>query len=213
MKNIILISTIAVLVTGLFVWTQINPTEPDNTSPENWSGDVYERDYSVSFGPEDAKVTIVEFFDPACEACRAFYPVVKEILARHPEDVRLVLRYAAFHQGSDTVIRMLEIARQQEVFLPVLEALLRDQMAWASHHKPDIDKAWDLAEKAGLNIIEAKNKINSERLDSILKQENEDILALEVRKTPTFFVNQRALNEFGAQQLYDLVVEEINSSN
>ena len=213
MKNIILISTIAVLVTGLFVWTQINPTEPENTSPENWSGDVYERDYSVSFGPEDAKVTIVEFFDPACEACRAFYPVVKEILARHPEDVRLVLRYAAFHQGSDTVIRMLEIARQQEVFLPVLEALLRDQMAWASHHKPDIDKAWDLAEKAGLNIIEAKNKINSERLDSILKQENEDILALEVRKTPTFFVNQRALNEFGAQQLYDLVVEEINSSN
>ena len=213
MKNIILISTIAVLVTGLFVWTQINPTEPENTSPENWSGDVYERDYSVSFGPEDAKVTIVEFFDPACEACRAFYPVVKEILARHPEDVRLVLRYAAFHQGSDTVIRMLEIARQQEVFLPVLEALLRDQNAWASHHKPDIDKAWDLAEKAGLNIIEAKNKINSERLDSILKQENEDILALEVRKTPTFFVNQRALNEFGAQQLYDLVVEEINSSN
>lgn len=213
MKNIILISTIAVLVTGLFVWTQINPTEPENTSPENWSGDVYERDYSVSFGPEDAKVTIVEFFDPACEACRAFYPVVKEILARHPEDVRLVLRYAAFHQGSDTVIRMLEIARQQEVFLPVLEALLRDQMAWASHHKPDIDNAWDLAEKAGLNIIEAKNKINSERLDSILKQENEDILALEVRKTPTFFVNQRALNEFGAQQLYDLVVEEINSSN
>jgi len=212
-KNIILISTIAVLVTGLFVWTQINPTEPENTSPENWSGDVYERDYSVSFGPEDAKVTIVEFFDPACEACRAFYPVVKEILARHPEDVRLVLRYAAFHQGSDTVIRMLEIARQQEVFLPVLEALLRDQMAWASHHKPDIDNAWDLAEKAGLNIIEAKNKINSERLDSILKQENEDILALEVRKTPTFFVNQRALNEFGAQQLYDLVVEEINSSN
>ena len=48
-------------------------------------------------GPVNAPVTIVEFFDPACEACRAFYPVVKEILDAHPDKVRLVLRYAAFH--------------------------------------------------------------------------------------------------------------------
>ena len=34
-------------------------------------------------GPETAPVTIVEFFDPACEACRAFYPVVKDIMTEH----------------------------------------------------------------------------------------------------------------------------------
>ena len=32
------------------------------------------RMHSPVFGPQNARVTIVEFFDPACEACRAFYP-------------------------------------------------------------------------------------------------------------------------------------------
>ncbi|MFS8328883.1 thioredoxin domain-containing protein, partial [Vreelandella titanicae] len=33
------------------------------------------RSHSPILGREDAPVTIVEFFDPACEACRAFYPL------------------------------------------------------------------------------------------------------------------------------------------
>jgi protein-disulfide isomerase len=41
------------------------------------------RSYSPIIGPEEAPVTIVEFFDPACEACRAFHPIVKDILAEH----------------------------------------------------------------------------------------------------------------------------------
>ena len=62
------------------------------------------------FGPSEAPVTIVEFFDPSCEACRAFYPFVKNILTQYPDDVRLVLRYAAFHGGSDQAIGTLEAA-------------------------------------------------------------------------------------------------------
>ena len=34
------------------------------------------RDDSPSMGPADAKVTIVEFLDPECEACRAMAPIV-----------------------------------------------------------------------------------------------------------------------------------------
>ena len=57
-------------------------------------------------------VTIVEFFDPACEACRAFYPVVEDILTDYPDDVRVVLRYAAFHgEASEQAIKVLEAAR------------------------------------------------------------------------------------------------------
>ena len=34
------------------------------------------RPYSPVLGPAEAPVTIVEFFDPACEACRAFHRLV-----------------------------------------------------------------------------------------------------------------------------------------
>ena len=83
------------------------------------------RSYSPIIGPEEAPVTIVEFFDPACEACRAFHPIVKDILAEHDGDVRVVLRYTPFHgEASEQAIRVLEAARMQGVFEPVLEALL-----------------------------------------------------------------------------------------
>lgn len=71
------------------------------------------RMHSPVFGPQDAPVTIVEFFDPACETCRAFYPLVKNLMAQHPQKIKLVIRYAAFHQGSDVVVKLLEAAKSQ----------------------------------------------------------------------------------------------------
>ena len=35
--------------------------------------------------------------DQACEGCRAYYPYVKQILALHPREARLVMRYVPFH--------------------------------------------------------------------------------------------------------------------
>jgi len=45
------------------------------------------RMHTPIIGPQNAPVTIVEFFDPACETCRAFYPIVKQIMAQHPDKV------------------------------------------------------------------------------------------------------------------------------
>ena len=43
-------------------------------------GDALVRAHAPVFGNPQAKVTIVEFFDPSCETCRAFYPLVKSIV-------------------------------------------------------------------------------------------------------------------------------------
>ena len=91
------------------------------------------REYSPSFGPADAPVTLVEFFDPSCEACRAYHPVVQEIRRQFPTQVRVVLRYTVFHEGSDEAVRILEAARMQDKFEPVLDALLEQQPGWAVH--------------------------------------------------------------------------------
>jgi hypothetical protein len=59
------------------------------------------------------------------------YTVVKRTMADYPNDIRLVIRYAAFHKGSDEVERILEMARKQNKFVPVLEAVLVAQPEWA----------------------------------------------------------------------------------
>ena len=88
------------------------------------------RMHSPVLGPQSAPVTIVEFFDPACETCRAFYPIVKSLMAKYPDEVRLVIRYAPFHQGSDQVVKLLEAAKRQGQYQPVLEAVLQAQPTW-----------------------------------------------------------------------------------
>lgn len=167
------------------------------------------RMHSPVFGPQGAPVTIVEFFDPACETCRAFYPIVKDLLAQYPNDVRLVIRYAPFHQGSDQVVKLLESAKSQGKYQTVLEAVLDAQPFWADHAKPDIDTAFKVAEKAGLDLVKARQDLENPSVEAVLRQDIEDLTALQVTKTPTFFVNGRSLQSFGPEQLAQLIAEEV----
>ena len=92
------------------------------------------RMHSPTLGRDDAPVVIVEFLDPACGTCREFYPLVKQMMAANPDRIRLVLRYAPFHDGSEQVVAVLEAARRQGKFWPALEALLARQAEWV--HRP-----------------------------------------------------------------------------
>lgn len=167
------------------------------------------RDHAAIIGPTDAKVTITEFFDPSCEACRAFYPIVKQIMGMHEGKVRLVLRYAALHEGSDEVVRIIEAARLQDKFTPVLEALLAQQPEWAVHGAPDLEKAWSIAGSAGLDVAKAKVDIQSDTINAVLTQDAADVAAVGLTQTPTFFVNGKPLTDFGPEQLYQLVTSEV----
>lgn len=57
-------------------------------------------------------------------SCRAFRPIVKQIRAAFPTQVRVIMRYAAFHPGLDEAVRILQTARIQNLFEPVLTALV-----------------------------------------------------------------------------------------
>jgi Protein-disulfide isomerase len=167
------------------------------------------RMHTPIIGPQNAPVTIVEFFDPACETCRAFYPIVKQIMAQHPDKVRLALRYAPFHHGSDQVVKLIEAARKQGLYTPVLEALLAAQPEWADHAAPNIGIAFEAAARAGLDMERARQDMETPEIQAVLAQDIEDLTALQVSKTPTFFVNGRSLPSFGPEPLARLVAEEV----
>ena len=170
------------------------------------------RPHSPVIGPANASVTIVEFFDPSCESCRAFYPYLKQILARFPKDVRLVIRYAPFHQGSDEAVAILEAARLQNIFVPVKEALLATQPNWAVHGAPNLNIAWEAARTAGLDIERARRDAQRPEIAEVLAKDTADIKTAGVKATPTFFVNGKPLPSFGPKQLNELVRAEVEAS-
>ncbi|MDP3814860.1 thioredoxin domain-containing protein [Pseudomonas sp.] len=165
------------------------------------------RFHSPTLGPINAPVTIVEFFDPSCESCRAFFPHVQQIMAKYPKDVRLVVRYVLFHKGSEEAVRLLESARAQGLYEPVLVAVLDAQPQW--HDDAQAVKAWEAAAAAGLDVEKARATMNSPEIDSILAKDAADVKTVGIQGTPTFFVNGKLLTKFGPEPLLELVQSEL----
>lgn len=203
----ILALVVAAFVLGVSLYRKQTQTAQDQTVRAEQTRLV--RVHSPVLGPQGAPVTIVEFFDPACETCRAFYPIVKDLLAQYPEQVRLVIRYAPFHQGSDQVVKLLEAARRQGKYQQVLEAVLQAQPTWADHGRPNPDLTFEIAKAAGLDIERAREDMARPEMQALLETDVADLTALQVSKTPTFFVNGRSLPSFGPEQLAGLVAEEV----
>ncbi len=170
------------------------------------------RMHSPALGRADAPVVIVEFLDPACETCAAFYPLVKQIIAANPDRIRLVLRYAPFHKGSDQVVAALEASRKQGKFWPALEALLATQADWAPNHAALVERIWPQLERAGLDLKQLRSDMNAPGIAGVIEQDLLDAQTLKVSKTPDFFVNGQPLPRFGIEPLKQLIDDALAAS-
>jgi protein-disulfide isomerase len=170
------------------------------------------RMHSPTLGKPDAKVQIVEFLDPACEACAQFYPLAKQILAENPDQIRLVLRYAPFHKGANPVVAVLAAAQKQGKFWPALEALLASQSSWTQNHVAQVNMVWKHLAGLGLDLERLRADMGSPDVARAIAQDLADAKALEVNRTPQFFVNGKPLTEFGYEPLKAMVDEALGST-
>lgn len=183
-----------------------------NAEGPGFDTSILVRPNSPVLGPADAKVTLVEFFDPSCEACRYFHPILKRLRGTFQTELRIVMRYTMFHQGSDEAVRILETARIQNMFEPILNVLIERQPEWAKDGAPDLDLAWQIAGENGLDLTKAKVDSALPDIVAIINQDNADVKAAGVRATPTFFVNGKQLLEADEKALYDAVRRELGQS-
>jgi protein-disulfide isomerase len=164
---------------------------------------------SPTLGTPDAKVQIVEFLDPACEGCRAFYPVVKEILAQNPGKLRLVMRHVYFHKGADFAVKVLEASRKQGKYWETLDALFANQSSWAVNHTAQPKQVLAIAAGLGLNMQQLERDMNSPEVAQAMAQDMADAKTLKVQQTPDFYINGKRLDPFGVDQLRMRVREEV----
>jgi len=213
-KTLIVIGTIvlaaAAFIGGSKLYQQSQTSERAGLASSRSANLV--RPHSPIFGSESAKVTIVEFLDPACETCGAMAPLVKNLVTASFGQVRLVVRYAALHQGSDQIVRILEAARLQGKYWQALEAVLASQSMWASHDNPRPELVWNIIGTAGVDIAQAKADLQNPKITEALRLDREDLVALKVTKTPEFFVNGKPLPQFGPEQLKTLVKSETRAA-
>lgn len=165
--------------------------------------------HAIKKGNPQAKVTIVEFLDPACGTCKQFHPIIKDLLKKYPGKINLVVRYAPFHPGSDQMIAILEAVRKQGQFWNVLDMMFEYQEYWAINHQAKPELFWGVLKGYGLDVARIQQDMQDPTIAKIIEQDLADGKLLGATKTPTFFVNGKPLSSFGYQQLMSLVQSEL----
>ncbi len=218
-KKIIILSLVIFLATAFLIGTKLVMDKKDKEFGflATKEAESFVRDYSPRQGKKDAKVVLVEFLDPECESCRAFYPYVKKILADNPEKVQLVVRYMPFHKNSKYAIKVLEAAREQDLYWQTMAILFYFQPQWGDHHNPKPERIFPILKqiaenpesKFNIDLEKLKKDMENPKILEYIDQDMKDGKKLKVKATPTFFVNGKPLTKFGYQNLVNLINEEI----
>ena len=168
--------------------------------------------HSPTLGDAAARVHVVEFLDPACETCAAFFPIVKQLMAENPGRIRLSTRHVALHEGSELPVRLLEASRAQDKYWETLEALFATQSQWAVNHSVRPELVLQSIAGLGLDLSRLEADMNSPEVTQRIERDLGDARALRVTATPEYFVNGMPMPSFGEQQLRDLVAAALNEA-
>ena len=149
----------------------------------------------MSIGPDDAKVTIIEYASATCPHCARFHDgVFKELKEKYVNTgkVRFVFREFPF---DDLALAAFMLARcaPKEKYFPMIDILFKQQSKWTARDANARDELLRIAKQAAFT---------DEDFDACLKNEEiaKGILAvrktgqdLGVDSTPYFFVNGEKL--------------------
>lgn len=202
---------VAALLFGARLYRGAQEERQQTAAGESLAGDAppLVRPDSPSKGPRDAKVTIVEFLDPECEACRAMYPIVNRLMAEYDGRVRLVVRYVPLHANSMLAASALEAAGEQGRYWEMLDALFVNQPVWGDHQAPRPELIPEYARQIGLDMAAFQASYEGIKHRAKVERDRADAQQLGVRGTPTFFVNGRPVAQLGYEPLKALIEEEL----
>jgi protein-disulfide isomerase len=146
-----------------------------------------------SKGPKDAKVTIVEFSDFQCPYCNRGRQVIEEVLAKYPNNVRVVFRDFPldFHDKAQKAAEAAHCAEDQSKFWPLHDFMFSNQ------DKLDVEGLKKAARDLGLDGNTFDNCLTSGKYAQVVAKNMKDGQTAGVTGTPAFFINGSFLN--GAQ--------------
>ncbi|HLL76787.1 MAG TPA: thioredoxin domain-containing protein [Pyrinomonadaceae bacterium] len=146
-------------------------------------------------GPANAPVTIEEFSDFQCPTCARMHPVVKQLLAKYPQQVRVVFRHyplATIHAFAREAARAAEAAGMQGKFWEMADLLYEKQAEW-SKAAPARPYFVQYAQQLGLDVTRFQQDIDGTAAAMRVVNDERRAASRRFQGTPTFVVNGREL--------------------
>jgi protein-disulfide isomerase len=204
------IAIIAVAAVALLLNRTAGDEPSDVTADAGAAQLVRENSHRLNDVP-DARVTLVEFLDFECEACRAAQPIVEELRTEYGDRVQFVVRYfpLSAHYNSERAARAVESAAQQAKFEQMYQKMFDTQSEWGEKRTPADDVFRGFATELGLDMTKFDAAYNDPATAQRVRVDLDDGKALGVRGTPTFFINGEQIRVRGPDDLRSALEEAL----
>ena len=169
------------------------------------------------YGDPKAPITIVEFADFECPVCRNLHEAVRGLLPKYPQ-VKLIFKdfpLDNIHPWARTAALAGRCTYQQnpKTFWQLYDLIYDNQDLISASNA--YDKMVEYAEKAGLNTDTFKACLSSPQATTAVDASLANGKLLDIRSTPTLFINGRRLvtaDPHALQQYIDYEVAHLKSS-
>jgi len=163
-----------------------------------------------SFGPADAKVTIVEYASVTCHHCMNFHMETWPKLQEKYIDtgkIRFIMREFPLDTLA-TAGFMLARCAGDDRWYPMLDLLYRSQESWA-HAKNPADELFNTVKQAGMTKDSFEACLGDQKLLDGINKTRTRGTELGVNSTPTFFINgQKHMGAMSIEQ-FDKILEPL----
>ncbi|MBM3248253.1 MAG: hypothetical protein FJZ10_02375 [Candidatus Omnitrophica bacterium] len=153
----------------------------------------FSKEYKIDIGSspvkgrKEARVTIVEFSDFQCPFSKRFHAVIVDVLNAFPKDVKFVFKNfpLSMHPQARSAAKASLAAGEQGKYWEMVELLFQNNQNLSD------DKYKELAGQLGMNAEKFMKdyKDKDAEWDNRIKEDMAVANAVDVRGTPTFFIN------------------------
>lgn len=196
---------VAAFVVGVAVIFGFNGRE-DGRTGEAGPQVVRENSHRLSTAP-DGEVTLVEFLDFECEACRAAYPFIEQLREQYDGRVTFVARYMPMpgHANGENAAVAVEAAAQQGRFEDMYDRMYETQPEWGEQQASQAALFRTLAQDLGLDMAEYDEAVADPATLERVLQDRDEGLALGVEGTPTFFLDGEKVEVTSTDDFVELI--------
>lgn len=147
-------------------------------------------DYAPNRGNKDARVTIVEFSDYQCPACKAAYQDVERVINEYKDSINFVYRQFPLpsHKNAKNASYAAIAAGKQNKYWEMHLKLFENQEKWSELGNPK-DTFVTYAKELGLNEQQFRTDMESNETFDLVNKEVNEGNAIGINSTPTFFIN------------------------
>jgi len=149
-------------------------------------------------GPENAPVTVVEFGDYQCPSCGGFHPIMKELMRREGDKMKLEFHHfplVQIHANALAASKAAEAAGDQGHYWEMNDLLFVNQSQWSALPNPQ-SQFLTYATQLGLDSNKFLQSYRSPEVEARVLADVQRAKVALIDATPTFFVN--------GQRLWDL---------